>query len=276
MQEDLLRDSVRRYFRPFSPFYRRLLDEAGVGPRDVRRLSDLQRIPMSSASSFSGQTDPARPFEALFRPDEQTLKRFLHRSLMRRVVVEKFLRGDEAAERVLAEEFKPVHLQLPFAGGPLVGFSMRDLVAMAQAGARMLAVLGLARTDVLVSTLPFDAGLPSWFATYAAQAAGMSAAHLGGGQAVRPSQTASWMARLGATAFVTQPGYAEGLLRAAPASAFAALRVLALWGGVGMLGARARFAELLRASGAPAAQAAMVLSVPETRVAWGECPAPAG
>src|SRR5437870_5723146 len=112
LQEALLRDFVRRYVYPFSPHYRRVFDEARIGPSDIRTLEDLERIPLTSASSFGG-TDPTRPFEALLRPDERSLKQWVHRSILSRVARERLLRGDEAAERALAEEFKPLHLQVP-------------------------------------------------------------------------------------------------------------------------------------------------------------------
>ena len=276
LQEGLLRDFLRRYLYPFSPFYRKVFEQHGVRPTDIRRLKDLERLPLTGREQFRAEGDASRPFQALLRPDEHSLKRWVHRSLLRRVAREKLMRGDEAAERVLAEEFKPVHLHLPLAGGPVVGYTMRDLVATAQAGARMAAVMGTTRQDVLISALPFGGDLGHWFTYYATQAAGMAGAHLGGGQAVRPSQVALWMGRLQASVFVTQPGYAEGLLRAAPPATFQSVRLLALWGGEGMQGARARFTTLLRTTGVANARVCAILSFPEARLAWSECPSPQG
>ncbi len=276
LQEAMLRDFLPRYLYPFSPFYRRVFDNAGVKPADVRKLRDLQKLPLTSREQFRAEGDPARPFQALLRPDEHSLKRWFHRSLMRRVMREKLLRGDDAAERVLAEEFKPIHLHLPLAGGPVVGYTMRDLMSTAQAGARMFSVMGATRQDVLLSSLPFGAELAHWFTYYGTQASGMAGAHLGGGQAVRPSQVALWMSRLQASVFVTQPGYAEGLLRAAPPATFQTLKLLALWGGEGMQGARSRFTTLLHTAGVGGARVTAVLSFPEARLAWAECPSPQG
>ncbi|MEX2459248.1 MAG: hypothetical protein WD770_09710 [Actinomycetota bacterium] len=276
LQEALLRDFLRRYLYPFSPFYRKVFEQAGVRPTDIRKLKDLERLPLTSREQFRAEGDPSRPFQALLRPDEHSLKRWVHRSVLRRVAREKLLRGDEAAERVLAEEFKPVHLHLPLTGGPVVGYTIRDLVAAAQAGARMMAVMGASRQDVVISSLPYGGDLAHWFTYYATQAAGMAGAHLGGGQAVRPSQVALWMSRLQGSVFVSQPGYAEGLLRAAPPATFGTLKTLVLWGGEGMQGARTRFTTLLRTTGIPAARVTTILSFPEARVAWAECPAPQG
>jgi phenylacetate-coenzyme A ligase PaaK-like adenylate-forming protein len=273
MQEMLLRSQVRGFIYPFSPFYRSLLDEAGIKPNDIKGLRDLERIPLVSAKDFdSVPEDGWRPFRALLRPDEHTLKRSAHRRLLRSVAKEKLFRGDQAAERLLAEEFKPVHLHLPEGSGPVSGYTMRDLSALAQGAARSLAVAGGKRSDVMVSTLPYGPHLPFWHGYYGAIGAGMSAFHLGGGAVVRPAQVASWMERVSATVLIAQPGYAEGLLRGAPPSTLSTLRLLLLWAPTEMQGARERYLLRLRTGGAPGARVATMLGIPEARVAWAECP----
>ena len=273
MQEMLLRSFVRGFLYPFSPFYRALFDEHGVKPRHIRGIRDLERVPLVSAKDFDSiPEDDWRPFRALLRPDEQSLKRSAHRQLLRRVAREKLVRGDEAAERLLAEEFKPVHLHLPDGSGPLTGYAIRDLSAFAQAAARALAVAGGRRSDVMVSALPYGPHLPFWQGYYGALGAGMSAFHLGGGAVVRPAQTAGWMERVAATILLSQPGYAEGLLRGAPAPALARLRLLLLWAPTEMQGARERYLVRLRTGGAPDATVSTLLGIPEARAAWAECP----
>jgi phenylacetate-coenzyme A ligase PaaK-like adenylate-forming protein len=273
LQEALFRDVVRRFIYPFSPFYRRLFDDNGIKPRHIRGLGDLERIPFSSAKDFTSvPEDDWRPFRALLRPDEHSLKRSAHRRLLRQVAREKLMRGDDAAERLVAEEFKPVHLHLPDGDGPLAGYTMRDLSALAQAGARAMAVAGARRSDVMVSTMPLGPSLPFWHGYYAGIGSGMSSVHLGGGEVVRPAETALWMERLGATVLLAQPGYAEGLLRGAPPSTLASLRLLLLWAPTEMQGARERYLLRLRTGGASEATIATLLGIPEARVAWAECP----
>ena len=273
MQEMLLASFVRRFLYPFSPFYRKLFDEHGINPKQIKGLRDLERIPLVSAKDFDSlPEDQWRPFRALLRPDERTLKRSAHRRLLRRVAREKLFHGDQAAERLLAEEFKPVHLQLPDGSGPVTGYTMRDLSAMSQGAARSMAVAGAKRSDVMVSTLPFGPNLPFWHGYYGALGTGMSALHLGGGAVVRPAQAASWMERVSATVMLSQPGYAEGLLRGAPPSSLSTLRLLLLWAPAEMQGARERYLVRLRTGGAREATVATLLGIPEARVAWAECP----
>ena len=276
LQESLLRSLVRDYLYPFSPFYRRLFDEQGIKPKSIRRLQDLEALPIVQRTDFEPTAaDAWRPFRAMLRPDEESLSRWAHRDVLRRVARERLFHGDLAAERLLAEEFKPVHLHVPEVG-PVVGYTMRDLSGLSQAGARSLAVLGAGRTDVLVSALPYGPNLPFWHTHYAAQGSGMAAMHLGAGETVRPAQTAYWMAQTGTTVLVANPAYAEGLLRGAEPAAFARLRVLALWATGGMQGARERFTTRLRTSGAPDAMVSTLFGIPEARVAWAECPTPPG
>ena len=123
--------------------YRRLFDEHGIKPGRIKTLRDVASLPLVSREDFDPVREDAwRPFRALLRPDEGNLKRWANRAVLRRVAREKLLRGDLAAERLLAEEFKPVHLHLPAGGGPVVGYTMRDLSGLSQAGARSMAVMG--------------------------------------------------------------------------------------------------------------------------------------
>lgn len=273
MQEALLRSFVRGFLYPFSPFYRKLFDDHDIDPRRIKGIRDLEQVPLVSAEDFdSVPEDDWRSFRALLHPDERSLKRSAHRQLLRQVAKEKLFHGDEAAERLLAEEFKPVHLHPPESSGPVTGYTMRDLSALSQGAARSLAVAGARRSDVMVSTLPFGPSLPFWHGYYGALGVGMSAFHLGGGAVVRPGQTALWMERVSATILLSQPGYAEGLLRGAPPSSLERLRLLLLWAPTEMQGARDRYLVRLRTSGARDATVSTLLGIPEARVAWAECP----
>jgi phenylacetate-coenzyme A ligase PaaK-like adenylate-forming protein len=80
------------------------------------------------------------------------------------------------------------------------------------------------------------------------------------------------MERVSATVMLSQPGYAEGLLRGAPPSSLATLRLLVLWAPAEMQGARERYLVRLRTGGAREATVATLLGIPEARVAWAECP----
>ena len=41
----------------YSPFYRRLLGDAGIGAGDVRGLADLARVPLTSKTDFLADPD---------------------------------------------------------------------------------------------------------------------------------------------------------------------------------------------------------------------------
>ena len=47
-QNALLQRYVRQYLYPFSPYYRRLFDDNGVKPEQIRTVDDLRRLPLSS------------------------------------------------------------------------------------------------------------------------------------------------------------------------------------------------------------------------------------
>ncbi len=59
LQEQRLRDLVARAFDV--PFFRRLLDGAGVGPDDVKTLDDLQRIPRITKQDLRASEEAAPP-----------------------------------------------------------------------------------------------------------------------------------------------------------------------------------------------------------------------
>ena len=57
------------------PFYRRLLDNAGVGPQDIRRIEDLSLLPITSSKVFK-----ARPMDDILTKGVKAERLMIHRT----------------------------------------------------------------------------------------------------------------------------------------------------------------------------------------------------
>ena len=74
MQGRKLHDFVNRHLFPFSPIYRRLFDEAGVDPKSIRSVEDLQRLPLSSKADLAPQDNPKAHRDFILQPDREKLR----------------------------------------------------------------------------------------------------------------------------------------------------------------------------------------------------------
>ncbi|MBA4357862.1 MAG: phenylacetate--CoA ligase, partial [Desulfovibrio sp.] len=69
VQQDGLKWTVHHAYQG-SPFYRRRLDEAGIHPGDIKHLSDLARLPFTTAHDLQAEY----PLPLLSVPEEQVVR----------------------------------------------------------------------------------------------------------------------------------------------------------------------------------------------------------
>ncbi|HMC52880.1 MAG TPA: hypothetical protein VKI64_08985, partial [Acidimicrobiales bacterium] len=158
---------VRHEAYAYAPFWRHLLDQAGVSPASLHGLEDLTRLPLTALDDVE---DPA---SLVLRPDGASIRRFGDRGLAARLGVARLL-GRMAAlnERVLEPAYKPVHW-LVQAGLP-VGYSAEDLERLAELGRRWLESAGLRRRDILVGLVPPGPSLEFWELAEGSRRSGLS------------------------------------------------------------------------------------------------------
>lgn len=201
-QEELLREYLVHHVYPYSPFYRRRFDDAGVSARSVGAVGDLGKLQPTGWSEVV-----AEPAAFVLRPTERAIARFGERRLVMAIARAK-LRGRvaEMNRDLIDPSYKPVHWH--FCGDVPVGYSAEDLDRLAEAGRRMVQVAGLSRDDVIAGLAPPGPNLPYWQLVDGARQAGVSAVHLG------PDPLPARLEATGPTALAGPPEVLEQVLGA--------------------------------------------------------------
>ena len=169
-QDKALGAYVRSQLYAYSTFYRRRLDDAGVG-REVSGRDELGRLPVVRLD------DVDDPSLLVLRPEERTIQRFAEFRLVRKLFWAK-LTGRQARfyRTVVEPRYKPVHWHVQ--EGIPVASSVADLRRTSELGRRWLEVAGVLRSDVVLGILPPGPNLPYWELVLACHKAGVSAMHL--------------------------------------------------------------------------------------------------
>jgi phenylacetate-CoA ligase len=137
LQEAKLREQVQHAYRA-SPFYRRKLDAARVGPDDVQTLADLGRLPFTTKDELK-QSQAEHP-----------------------------LFGDFLA--VPLEECLRVHLTSATTGRPLAFLDTKDdWYGFYHSYARSLYAYGVRKSDVVMAAFSYGPWIGYWSGFYAAQ-----------------------------------------------------------------------------------------------------------
>ena len=174
-QEEQLREYVAHHLYPYSPFYRRRFDAAGIAPRSITGFDDLAKIEPTRWSDVT-----AAPVAFVLRPTERAIIRFGERRLVGAITRAKFRGKVSQVNRDLIDPaYKPIHWH--FDGDVPVGYSAEDLERLCEAGRRVLQLAGLSRDDAIVDVTPPGPSLEFWQLVDGARSAGLSAVHFGSG-----------------------------------------------------------------------------------------------
>lgn len=246
-----------------SPFYVERLQGAGVTAGGWRAAADLESLPAVGERDLCPQGDASTAARLVCHLDETDYARLAdgpdyRRGLLRRVGRSpRYERQVESAVRPLTFHLGGLALALPIAS------TRGDLDLIARAGNRAWQVLGLQRSDVLLSVLAPGPSLEAQALSYAAVGAGAPALHATAGS---PEEVATALGLLPVTVLAVSDAATLATLLPLPETVRTVLAV----GGVGPLAA-------LRAEVAALVPGLTVLSVwgpPDGRVLYAQCPAP--
>ncbi|GAB4141428.1 MAG: phenylacetate--CoA ligase [Planctomycetota bacterium] len=280
LQERALRRFVREYLYPFSPFYRRLFDEAGVRPEQIRTIDDLRRIPLSSKRDLLPTADCPQKFrQFILQPDAAALKRAwpLRRKLP--LLLRKWAQGAESARESLRREFYPCFMTFTTgrSAEPVPFFySPHDIRSLHETGARVVDVLGLESEYRVANVFPYAPHLAFWQVFFAGQAASMMALSTGGGRVMGSSGDLRAISRLQADVLIGVPGYVYHLLRRGEAEGcdLSSVRVVVLGAERVPLGMKQKIVDLLGRMGSRDVRVLGTYGFTEARMAFSECPTP--
>ncbi|MCB1216232.1 phenylacetate--CoA ligase family protein [bacterium] len=204
---------------PFCPHYRRLMDEAGLGPDSIRNLEDLRRLPFSSKADIASTEDnPARFRDFIIQPDEAQLKASL--SLFDKIgLAARSRREGKSIKDLVLDEYLPV--MTTFTTGrtalptPFV-YTKADMQQLRLAGARMFEVSGFDRKrDRIVSVMPFAPHLGFWQISEMGFETGVMVMHTGGGKVMGSQGILAVIGRIKPTVLIGTPGYVMHLVHLA-------------------------------------------------------------
>lgn len=201
---------------PYSKYYRRVFDEAGIGPNDINGLEDLAKIPLTSKTELlKTPENPDRPEEFVLRPpklEELEAMDPIERAAM--------LNAMTYAERYEVEkflwEYHPVHANHTTGRSTSptpVYFTRRDLYDYAEHAGRG----GFNPFGVTLVLNPFTpvAHQAFWILPITQFAKGGRVIHTGGGKVAGTDAILEMVKQYQPTSLMIMPGYALHFARKA-------------------------------------------------------------
>jgi phenylacetate-coenzyme A ligase PaaK-like adenylate-forming protein len=182
LQNRLLARFVREELYPFSAHYRRVFDEAGIRPRDIRTVADLRRLPFSTKQDLlASQIDAARKLDFILVPTPEKIRE--HWPFGRKVAV---ALGGKRAREILRRDYTPCFLTFTTgrSSAPVVfSYTQHDIDLLAESGARLLDVFAVPEQGTrILSVMPFAPHLAFWQVTFGALRSSRLVVPTGGGK----------------------------------------------------------------------------------------------
>lgn len=282
-QMELLRHYLKNSVLPFSHHYRALFEKEGLTPDALQSWEDLQRIPFTSKADLiaNGEAksanhegeDPLRDFVLI--PDRAILS---HRPS---TICKALFRGRKAVSREFEREFRPIFMTsttgrsaepVPFL------YSQHDIDILSLTAKRLMQVSGAEREFRLLNMFPFAPHLAFWTAHYAGTEFGAFMLSSGGGKVMGTDGNLRLVKKIQPDAFIGMPTFLYHVMHQAVSEGVtcANLKKLVLGGEKVPHGMRKKLRELARLMGAPEIDVLRTYAFTEAKMAWGECPPPAG
>lgn len=273
---------VRTNLYPFSPFYRKVFDEAGVSPDDVRSVADLRRLPFTYKADIAPSADdPYRYQQFVLDPDEKSIERRASRGMRAKMAFDRLFKGQDYVTKELWSEYSAVHVQFTTGrtGRPTpILYARSDVERMAEAGRRIVELAGVGtRIDYrdvrIVNAMPFAPHLGFWIVAVGLERAGLLSLNTGGGRVMGTGRIINAVSSMQATGIIGMPGYVYHLMRTASGEGadLSSLRLVILAGDRVPGGMKESLAELLEGMGAADVCILSALGFTEARRGYSQC-----
>ncbi len=275
LQDERLARHVREQLYPFSAQYRRVFDQAGVRPGDIRGVADLARLPFTTKQDLiAAQSDPARKRDFVLIPTPESIR--AHWPLAAKL---KLLLGGDDAREALRRAYTPnfVTFTTGRSADPVVfTYTPYDLDLLAKTGGRLLQVLGLKDPDArIVNLFPFAPHLAFWATAWAGFETGRLILSTGGGKVMGTSGNLRLAERMQPAMLIGTPGFVYHMLREGAGAGVRLTGVKSVVLGAEKVtpGLKQKMAEALESMGSPDVVISGTYGFTEARMAFGECPA---
>ena len=279
LQNKKLHSFITKRLYPFSPYYRKLLDDNKIDPASIRTVEDLRRIPFTSKQDFRDaiQKDPAKGTLAFcLQPDKDTIKKYLPKAEFLKLMLRRLLKGEAGFKALMEKEYKPIFLTstagttstpMPFL------YSDYDMENLKVYGSRMIATIGI-KNERLVNMFPYAPHLAFWLAVQGGLAANVFVLSTGGGKTMGTEGNIRSILKMKPQFLLGVPSYVYHVLKTARAEKqdFSFLNRVILGASPVPNGFKLKIASLLKEMGASDVQVFGTYGFTEARGAWAECP----
>ncbi|HTF87950.1 MAG TPA: AMP-binding protein [Planctomycetota bacterium] len=265
---------VREELYPFSAWYRRMIDQAGVDPRSIRGVADLARLPFTTKQDLlAAQTDPARKLDFILAPTPQRIREAWPLSRKLPLVL-----GGARAREKLTYAYTPNFLTFTTgrSSEPVAfAYTPHDLDVLGEAIARMFDIAAInSNQERIVNLFPFAPHLAFWALTIGGFTTGRMVVPSGGGKVMGSDGSLKLSERIAATALVGTPGFVYHMLRRASEEKRNLSRVHTVVLGAEKVppGMKVKMQEALQSCGAGKVTILGTYGFTESRMAFSECP----
>ncbi|MGV3658709.1 MAG: phenylacetate--CoA ligase family protein [Prosthecobacter sp.] len=267
-QLNRLRDYLSHRVIPFSAHYRRLFEEHGIHPNDIRTLRDWGRVPFSSKKDLTVPREQQREF--VLTPDEATLRR------EPAMWMTALLHGKKAAKEQAEAEFRPLLLTsttgrssdpVPFL------YTKHDLKNLDITGARLMYAGRSQRDFRHINLFPYAPHLAFWQAHHAGLGFGTFMLSTGGGKTLGTEGNLNLIDKIQPDILIGMPTFIYHVMLEAQSLGkhWPNLKRLVLGGEKVAEGLRARLRDLAAALGSPGAHVMATYGFTEAKMAFPEC-----
>jgi len=264
-----LREYLKHRVLPFSSHYRRLFQEHGIHPEDIRSLDHWHQVPFSSKDDLTASKERQREF--VLMPDERKLKREA------RTILHTVFHGLTHTREMLEAEFRPILLTsttgrssepVPFL------YTKHDIANLETSGKRIMEVGASDRAYRHINTFPYAPHLAFWQAHYAGIGFGTFMLSSGGGKVMGTEGNIAMIDRIRPDIIIGMPTFLYHLLRQAveEKKQWPQIKRLTLGGEKVSQGMRAKLRELTTQLGALGVHVMSTYAFTEAKMAWPECP----
>ncbi len=268
-QSVLLSRFLKYRVLPFTRHYGNMFKQAGIGAEDIRSTDDLVHVPFTTKEQFAQTRDFA------IIPDEAILKK--QWSSIRLAL----LHGPRKAKQMLERELRPIFMTsttgrssdpVPFL------YTRYDLDRLEISGRRLMEVCQSLPEYRHINAFPFAPHLAFWQAHYAGLGFNTFTLSTGGGKTIGTEGNVRIISKINPDAIIAMPTFIYHLLQEAAAenAHWDKLCSLVLGGEKVPAGMRRKLTKLCAQVGAKQVEIMSTYGFTEAKVAWSECPPPAG
>ncbi|MDG6224235.1 MAG: AMP-binding protein [Candidatus Thermoplasmatota archaeon] len=274
-QEDKLRDFIQHQLYPFSPYYRRLFDDKGIDPRSIRRIKDLELVPLTRKEDIMPSPEnPKRYKDFILQPDPEKIKRHWPKSVLAGMRLKELV-GIDVKKEIREEYYPSFMIATSGTTGNNVPFmyTRKDILQLSENYAYTRELTGMKDEYVLLNVFPFAPHLAFIFAYWVNIVSSIRMFHTGGGSITSTDKTLDVLRAVDANILVGIPSYVYHLLRKAQEKGtdLSSIKLIGTAGEKLSRGARERMLDILKERGARDVGIFDLYGTTEMRDAYCEC-----